>query len=46
MFAIIVGGAYFGFVGMILGVPVFSVVYTLLRDFVNKRLQSDVDNNM
>ena len=41
MFAIIVGGAYFGFVGMILGVPVFSVVYTLLRDFVNKRLKSE-----
>lgn len=46
MFAIIVGGAYFGFVGMILGVPVFSVAYTLLRDFVNKRLQSDEENNM
>lgn len=41
MFAIIVGGAYFGFVGMILGVPVFSVIYTLFRDFVNKRLEGD-----
>ena len=39
MFAIIVGGAYFGVAGMILGVPVFSVIYTLLRDFVNKRLE-------
>ena len=41
MFAIIVGGAYFGVAGMILGVPVFSVIYTLLRDFVNKRLEGD-----
>lgn len=46
MFAIIVGGAYFGFVGMILGVPVFSVIYTLLREFVNNRLESKVDINL
>lgn len=31
MFAIIVGGAYFGFFGMLLGVPVFSVIYFLVQ---------------
>lgn len=38
MFAIITGGAYFGFVGMFLGVPVFSVVYHLVQREINKRL--------
>ncbi len=39
MFAIIVGGAYFGFVGMFLGVPVFSILYTLVREAVARRLK-------
>jgi len=38
MFAIITGGAYFGFIGMFLGVPVFSVVYHLVQREINKRL--------
>lgn len=38
MFAIIVGGAYFGFFGMLLGVPIFSVIYYLVREEVYKRL--------
>ena len=38
MFAIIVGGAYFGFFGMLLGVPIFSVVYYLIKEEVYKRL--------
>lgn len=35
MFAIFVGGGLFGFAGMILGVPIFAVIYSLVRDFVN-----------
>lgn len=38
MFAIIVGGGYFGFFGMLLGVPIFSVVYYLVKEEVYKRL--------
>lgn len=38
MFAIIVGGAYFGFVGMFLGVPVFAVFYSIITQLVDKRL--------
>lgn len=34
LFAIIVGGKIFGFVGMILGVPVFAVLYTLFGEYV------------
>lgn len=39
MFAIIVGGAFFGFIGMFLGVPVFSVVYFLVMRNVKRRLE-------
>ena len=28
----------FGFPGMLLGVPTFAVIYTLTRDWVNRRL--------
>lgn len=38
MFSILIGSAYFGVLGMILGVPVFSVVYILVKDWVNERL--------
>lgn len=41
MFVIIVGGAYFGFAGMIFGVPLFSVVYFFVKDyFKNKKLKT------
>ncbi len=36
--AIVVGGTVFGFVGMVLGVPVFAIIYTLLRNSTNKKL--------
>lgn len=38
MFAIIVGGGLFGFLGMILGVPVFAILYTYVRRGVNGKL--------
>jgi len=36
--AVTVGGGLFGFVGMLIGVPAASVLYTLLRQDVNRRL--------
>lgn len=39
VFAIIVGGGLFGFVGMVIGVPIFSVIYTLFKEFIGKRLE-------
>ncbi|MEG0109815.1 MAG: AI-2E family transporter, partial [Oscillospiraceae bacterium] len=36
--AVTVGGGLFGVVGMLFAVPTFSIVYTLLRRNVNKRL--------
>ncbi len=35
MVAIFVGGGLFGFAGMVLGVPLFAVIYTLVSDLVN-----------
>ena len=37
--AILVFGGIFGFGGMLLGVPIFAVVYTLITDGVNERLR-------
>ena len=39
MFAIIVSGGLFGFVGMVLGVPLFAVLYTYISRAVNGRLK-------
>lgn len=36
--AIVVGGGLFGFPGMLLGVPTFAVLYSLVREWVNHRL--------
>ena len=39
MFAIIVGSGLFGFWGMVLGVPVFVVIYTVIQNLVVKKLK-------
>ncbi len=38
MFAIIVGGGFFGFTGMVLGVPVFAVLYYYFSRYIKRRL--------
>lgn len=37
-FAVTVGGALFGFVGVFLGVPTLAVIYRLIRESVTRRL--------
>ena len=39
MFSIILGAGLFGFAGMLLGVPVFVVLYTGLKFLVNRKLK-------
>ncbi len=39
IFAITVGGAYFGFVGMFIGVPVVAVIAHLCNKFITNRLR-------
>ena len=47
MFSIILGAGLFGFWGMLLGVPVFVVIYTLLNGAIEKKLRrSDLPVDM
>lgn len=39
IFAIVVGGGMFGFLGMVLGVPAFAVIYTMVSRFLEHRLR-------
>ncbi|MDO4311950.1 MAG: AI-2E family transporter [Eubacteriales bacterium] len=39
IFAILLGGGLFGFMGMLLGVPTFAVIYYILQMIINSRLQ-------
>lgn len=40
--AIIVGGGLFGFVGMVVGVPTFAVLYSLTSDFLAAKLKAKI----
>lgn len=39
MFAIVVGGGLFGITGMFFGVPMFAVIYTLIKEWIDARLK-------
>lgn len=39
VFAILLGGGLFGFVGMLLGVPTWAVIYSLIKAFIEGRLR-------
>ena len=39
MFSIILGAGLFGFWGMLLGVPVFVVIYTGVTELIEKKLK-------
>ena len=41
MFAIILGGGLFSFAGMILGVPIFVVIYSALTTLIDKKLKRE-----
>lgn len=38
LFSVTVGGAFFGIVGMFVGVPTFAIIYLCVREFVHIRL--------
>jgi len=40
MFSVILGGGFFGFTGMILGVPIFSVIYIIFGRYINNKLSN------
>ncbi len=39
LFSVTIGGALFGILGMFLGVPVFAILYFMIKEFVNYRLK-------
>lgn len=43
MFSVILGGGLFGVSGMILGVPIFVVVYIIFSNWINKKLGTKKD---
>ena len=45
IFAVTVGGAYFGIVGMFLAVPIIAVLKILVEDYINYRLKLKEINN-
>ena len=39
MIALFIGGGLFGFIGMLLGVPTFALIYKLTREHINEKLK-------
>lgn len=39
LFSLLIAGKFFGIVGMIIGVPLFAVIYTLVTEVVNVKLR-------
>ena len=39
LFAITVGGSSFGILGILIGIPLFGVIYTVFSSFINRRLR-------
>lgn len=39
MFAIVIGGGLFGFIGMVLGVPVFAIIYYYFKRHIEVKLE-------
>ncbi len=46
LIAVLIGGSIFGFIGMIISIPISSVLYTLLKEFVNYRLTKKSENKL
>ncbi len=39
LFAVLVGGGLFGFIGMVIGIPVFAIIYAYATRGINRRLE-------
>ena len=46
IFCVILGGGLFGIVGMLLGVPVFAVIYSLVGENVNNKINKNQVQNI
>lgn len=45
IFAVTIGGAYFGMLGMFLGVPVVTVIKVLIQDYINGKKDNCMEND-
>jgi Predicted permease len=43
LFSLLISGEIFGFIGLVIGVPLFVFVYSIVKDNVEKRLQKQKD---
>jgi len=41
LFAIFLGGGLFGFMGMLLGIPTFAVIYGIIRTYIEAKLEKN-----
>ena len=39
LFAILVAGEFLGLVGMVIGVPLFAIFYSLVKEFIENKLK-------
>lgn len=39
IFAIVVGGGFFGLIGMLIAVPIFSIIYNIIKSLLNRHLE-------
>lgn len=46
IFSITIGGALAGVIGMFLGVPIFAVIYNMFSDFINKKHEKKIEENI
>ena len=45
LFAVIIMTGLFGFTGMLIGVPIFAVIYALVREFIEAKLKEKTKSN-
>ena len=41
LFSLLVAGKLFGFIGLIIGVPLFVFIYSIIKDVVEERLENN-----
>lgn len=46
LLAVLVGGSLFGFVGMIISIPLASIMYALLKDYINEKIKTKDKNKL
>ena len=43
LLAVIIGGSMFGFIGMIISIPLFSILYNVFNEFIDKKIKERKD---